>query len=239
MTRALQIVLGAEIVLGILWTVRAAMAQGAGGLAVVGLFFAVYALFAAFFLFAAWAFWKHPDDKRLAGWIMALPFVFWFAPVWIRSLAGGVLLQDQFVRVLFLVAIGVIAAAWLFPRKAAALVPDLLVRSRLFNWLILLGVLGGWLFMVLVVLYLANSPKSVPSSADSGMALAYVIVLAAMYLIGLGIASFGASTWAWVSLRGGFEATARKLNIAQLVVAAPGVLLGVAVAVWLAGQGHL
>jgi uncharacterized protein YacL len=71
------------------------------------------------------------------------------------------------------------------------------------------------------------------------MALAYAIILAAMYLIWLGIASFGASTWAWLSLRGGFEATARKLNVAQLVVATPGVLLGVLVAVWMAEQSRL
>ena len=239
MTRALKVVLGAEIVLGILWTVLAAMAQGAGGLAVVGLFFVVYALFAACFLFAAWAWWKRPDKRRLAGWIMALPLLFWFAPVWIRSLAGGVLSQEQFASALLIILMAAIAVVWLFPRKAAAFVPDFLVRSKLFNWLILLGVVGGWLFMVLVVLYLVNSPESVPSSTDAGMALAYTIVLAAMYLIGLGIASFGASTWAWLSLRGGFETTARRLNIAQLAVATPGVVLGVLVAAWLAGQGHL
>ena len=63
------------------------------------------------------------------------------------------------------------------------------------------------------------------------------IVLGAMYLVGLGIASFGASTWAWVSLRSGIERPTRRLNIAQFVVALPGVLIGVLVATWLAGQG--
>jgi len=239
MQAALKIILGTQIVLGVVWTILAAMAQGAGGLAVVGLFFIVYALFAAFFLFAAWAWWKHPDEQRLAGWIMALPFVFWFAPVWIRSMAGGVLSQNQFIGFLLILLLAAIAACWIFPRKAARLVPSFLVRSKLFNSLILLGVIGGWLFIVFVVLYLAHAPKSGPSDTDSGMALAYAIVLAAMYLIWLGVASFGASTWAWLSLRGGFEATTRKLNIAQLVVATPGILLGVLVAVWLAGQGHL
>jgi len=236
MTRALQLVLGTEVVLGLAWTAVAAMA---GGLEVVGLFIMVYALFAAFFAFAAWTFWKYPDKRRLAGWIMALPFVFWFAPTWLRALAGGVMSQDQLVKVVFAVVISTIAIAWLFPRKVAAWVPNFLVRSKLFNWLVLLGVISGWLFMVLVVLYVAHSPRAVSSSTDSGMALAYAVVVAATYLLGLGLASFGASTWAWLSLRGGFEATARKLNIAQLIVATPGVLVGVLVAVWLVAQGHL
>lgn len=239
MILALKIILGIEIAIGLIWTVAAAMAHGAGGLAVVGLFFIVYALFAAIFLFAAWAYWKYENERRIAGWIMALPFVFWFAPITIRSLSGGVMSQQQLVSVMLLLLAAALAACWFFPRKAAAFVPHILVRSKLFNSLILVAVIGGWLFMVFVVLYFANAPKSGPSDTDSGMALAYAIVFAAMYLMGLGVASFGASTWAWLSLRGGFEQTARKLNIAQLVVSTPGVLLGILVAVWMAGQGHL
>lgn len=239
MTLALRIVLWVEIALGVFWTVSAAMAHGAGGLAVVGFFLIIFPLFAAFFLFAAWAWWKHPDERGVASWIMALPIVFWFAPLIIRSLSGGFLSQQQFTSLALLLLAVAIATCWLFPRKAAALVPDLLVRSRVFNWLVLISMIGGWLLMVVVVLYLANSPKAIASSTDSSMALAYAIIIAAMYLVWLGIASFGASTWAWLSLRGGFEVTARKLNIAQLVVAAPGVLLGILVAVWLAEQGRL
>ena len=239
MILALRIILWAEIALGIFWTISAAMAHGAGGLAVVGLFFIIFALFAAFFLFAAWAWFKYPDQQRLAGWIMLLPIVVWFAPIVVRSMSGGVLSQQQLLSLILLLLVAAIGTCWIFPRRAAALVPDVLVRSRLFNWLILLGMIGGWLFMIFVVLYFANSPTASSSSTDTGMALAYAIILAAIYLIWLGIASFGASTWAWLSLRGGFEATARKLNIAQLVVATPGVLLGVLVAVWMAEQGRL
>ena len=239
MNLALRIILWVEIALGIFWTFSAAMAHGAGGLAVVGFFLIIFPLFAAFFLFAAWAWWKHPDERGVAGWIMALPVVFWFAPVMIRSVSGGFLSQQQFTSLVLLLLAAAIGTCWIFPRTAAAFVPDLLVRSRLFNWLVLLGMIGGWLFMIFVVLYFANSPKAISSSTDSGMALAYAINLAAIYLNWLGIASFGASTWAWLSLRGGFEATAPKLNIAQLVVATPGVLLGVLVAVWMAEQGRL
>lgn len=91
MNRALKIVLGVEIATGILWTVLAAMAHGAGGLAVFGLFLFVYGLYAAFFLFAAWSYWTYPGERKIAAWIMALPILFWFLPMMIRSMSGGVL----------------------------------------------------------------------------------------------------------------------------------------------------
>ena len=234
MSHALQIIFATEIVLGILWTMIAAMAQGAGGLAAVFWFLVIYALFAVFFLVAAWAFWKHPDERRRAGWIMALPFVFWFLPFIVRSLSGGVLTTSQLSALAAIVLVTAITGCWFFPRRMASILPQFLVRSRVFNWLILLAVVGGWAFLVFVALYVAGGGKS---SSSGDMGLAYGIVLGAMYLVGLGVASFGASTWAWVSLRGGVETPTRRLNIAQFVVALPGVLTGILVATWLAGQG--
>ena len=238
MRRALRIILAAQCALGLFWTMAAAMAHGAGGLAVVGFFLVIYAIFAAMFLVAAWAWWKHPDARRIAGWIMALPVVFWFLPHMIRSMAGGVLTTQQFnglVLIAVLVAAGV---CWFFPRRAAVVVPDFLAGSRLFNWLALLAQIAGWVFFVaMVTLVIIDGDKA--GSSDGTAAVGFAIVLAGMYLISLGLASFGLATWAWVSLRGGFDVTPRKLNIAQLVVAAPGVLSGVAVAVWLSGQGQL
>ncbi len=234
MSRTLQIVFTTEIVLGITWTMIAAMAQGAGGLAAVFWFLVIYALFAVFFLIAAWAFWKYPEERRRAGWIMALPVVFWFLPSIVRSLAGGVLTGPQLSALVAAALVAAIASCWLFPRRMASMLPQFLVRSRLFNWLVLLSVVGGWAFLVFVILYVVGGDKS---SSSGDMGLAYGIVLGAMYLVGLGVASFGASTWAWVSLRGGVETPTRRLNIAQFVVAMPGVLTGILVATWLAGQG--
>lgn len=239
MTAALKIILGIEIALGIFWTIAAAMAHGPGGLAVVGLFFIIYALFSAFFLFAAWVYWRYPDERRIAGWIISLPFVFWFTPMLIRSMSGGFMSQQQLLNVLLLLVGAALALCWFFPRRAAAFVPGFLVRSTLFNALILAGVVCGWLFLVFAAVYLANVPNTGPSDTDTGMALAYVVMFVAAYLVGLGVVSFGASTWAWLSLRGGFERTTHKLNIAQLVVAGPGVLLGILVAAWMVGQSHL
>lgn len=238
MNRALKIILAIEIAVGVLWTVLAAMAQGAGGLAIFGLFLLVYALYAAFFLFAVWVLWKHPDKRRIAGWILVLPILFWFLPLLIRSMSGGVLTTETLVIACLCLLTGAMAFCWIAPRRAAVVFPEFLVRSRLFNWLVLLALFGGWLFLVLVVAYVAgaDTPRS---TSGTGEGLGLAIVMAAIYLIWLGAGSFGASTWAWVSIRGGIEGSTRKLNIAQLVVAAPGIFIGVSVTVWLVGQGRL
>ncbi len=237
MTRALKTVLGIEVALGLFWTLIAAMAHGPGGLGAVAFFFVIYAVFAAFFVFAAWAYWKRPEERKRAGWIMLLPVVFWFVPLIIRSMAGGFLSSQQLLIMLLVVGLIAIAACWVVPRKAAAFVPDILVRSKLFNWLVILAVIAGWLFLVGVIVYVAN--EDVSRSSTSGTALAYALIIAATYLLFQGVGGFIVSTWAWLCLRGGFEKTTRGLNIAQLAVAAPGILTAVTVAVWLAQQGHL
>lgn len=234
MTRALKIVLGIELALGLFWTVIAAMAHGPGGLGAVAFFFVIYAIFAAFFVFAAWAFWKWPEERKRAGWIMLLPVVFWFLPLMIRSIAGGYLSSQQLSMVLPVVGLIAIAVCWVFPRKASALIPDLLVRSKLFNWLVILAMISGWLFFIGAIIYVVNHDAS--GTSTSGTAVAYALIIASTYLIFQGIGGFVISTWAWLCLRGGFEKTTRGLNIAQLVVAAPGVLIGAVVAVWLSGQ---
>ncbi len=230
MNRALRTVLGAGIIVGVIWTVLAAMAHGAGGLAVFGLFLFVYALYAAFFVFAAWVYWKHPGERKLAGWIMVLPIVFWFLPLTVRSMAGGVLSTPQLIQALLAVTAVALLFCWIAPRKVAVVVPDFLLQSRLFNWTIILAVIAGWLFFVVVLLYVANTKS--PSTSGTGEGLALAIVLAAIYLAWLGVGSFGAATWAWLSLRGGTGTATRKLNIAQLVVAVPGVLIGILVVLW-------
>ena len=235
MTQALKIVLGIEIALGLFWTIIAAMAHGPGGLGAVAFFLVIYAVFAVFFVFAAWTFWKRPDERKRAGWIMLLPFVFWFVPLIIRSMAGGHVSSQQLSITLLVLGVIAIAACWILPRKAAALIPDFLVRSKLFNWLLIVAVIAGWLFFVGVSIYVIN--EDVPGSTSSGTAVAYAITIAAMYLVFQAVGGFLVSTWAWLCLRGGFEKTTRGLNIAQLVVAAPGILIAVAVAAWLPGKG--
>ncbi len=236
MTRAVNIVLGAVLALGLLWTFVAATAQGAGGLAAVGVFFVVYALFAVAALFALWVLVRHPTLRARAGWILALPVIFWFLPNALRSAAGGVVSGQQVSTLLVLTIVAALAFAWLFPRRAARVLPRFLVTSRLFNWLVLLALPAAWATLIGLVVLVAGSDSG---SSSSGTAVAYAIILAALYLVSLGAGSFGVSTWAWLSLRGGIEQAPRKLNIAQLCVAAPGVLSGLLVAGWLVQQGRL
>ena len=237
MILVLKIVLGAEIILGVMWTVFAAMVHGPGGLGAIAAGLIIFAVFAAFFLFAAWAFWKHPHTRTLAGWIMALPLVFFFAPLAIRAMAGEHLSSDQFIIFLCIAAIAALCACWVAPRKVALVVPDFLIRSKLFNWLVILAVIAGWLLLVFVVIYIANEDISSTARSESGLAMA--LIFAAAYLLWLGMANFIAATWAWLCLRSATTDNPRKLNIAQLVVAAPGILIGVAIAAWLSIQSQL
>lgn len=233
MHRVMRILLGIEIALGILFSLVAAMAHGAGGLGAVYVFFIVYAIFALIFLFAAFVCWKYPEQRRIAAWMIVLPVVFWFVPRLIRVMAGEYLSIGQLTSLLAGAACVLLAACWFVPKKITRMIPDGLLRSRLFNWLVLLAVIGGWLFFVAVVIYVATDKTA---SASGGEALGMAFVLAALYLLWMGVGSFLSATWAWLCLRSGIPDRRRRLNIAQLVIAAPGVLLGVAVAMELVKQ---
>ncbi len=168
---------------------------------------------------------------------MVLPVVFFFAPVAIRSMAGDYLSSDQLVVFLLFAAVAAVGACWVMPKKVATFVPNFLIRSKAFNWLVILAVIAGWLLLILVVIYVAN--EDISSTSGSGEGLGIALIIGVLYLIGIGIGNFVAATWAWLCLRGGMESNPRKLNIAQLVVTAPGILLGATIAAWSASQGNL
>ena len=238
MTRTLRLLLIVGVLLGMVWTLVAVTAQGAGGLGAFGIFLLLYAIYAVFFLVAAWAFWKHPHDRMLAGCVMVLPVVFFILPNVIRSMSGGALALSQLQSPVLLAVAALFVFCWLAPKKAVAAIPDFLLRSRFFNWLLLLAMLGGWLALLAALAFLSFGGK--PGSGQAGdWAVAYAVVFGALYIVVMGAASLGTSTWAWVSLRGGSMPAVRKLNLAQLVLALPGILSGAAVAAWLSGQGHL
>ena len=98
-----------------------------------------------------------------------------------NPMSGRGLTFDQVGNLAALLLVLAIATCWLFPRKAARAIPDFLLRSRAFNWLLLLAVIGGWAFLVFVIAWLANSGQSSSTSGDMG--LAYGIVLGALYLM--------------------------------------------------------
>ena len=233
MTQALKIVLGIEIALGLVWVLVASMAHGSGGLGAIGVMLIVYAMFAIFFLLAAWACWRHPLERRRAVWIMVLPFAFWVAPVLIRELAGDYLSTEQLVAAVTFVALVLLGTSWFMPKRIAGVIPDGLIRSRIFNWLILLSIIGGWLCFILVVGYVAAADTS---STTGGTTHGIAIMLAAVYLIWLGVGSFVTATWAWICLRSEVANRSFRLSIAQLICATPGVIVGIVVAAWLARQ---
>ena len=232
MRRTLKILLIVQLVLGVPWVFLAAAANGPGGLAIVGLFFLLYAIFAVMFMVAAYACWRYPAERTLAVWIIVLPVVLWMLPNVARSLYGGAVPADQNLGLIAMISLSGLAACWIFPRRVARFIPDLLLQSRAFNWVILLSIVAAWVFLFIAALYLYTEPSY--TSDGAGMKLAYGLLLGAIYLAGLGAGSFGASTWAWISLRSG--ASVRRLNIAQFVAAAPGIAIGVGAVVWLTSQ---
>ncbi|MGB5628239.1 MAG: hypothetical protein WBM57_02645, partial [Woeseiaceae bacterium] len=145
--------------------------------------------------------------------------------------------SQQFAIALLSISIIAIVSCWVVPKKAAVFVPEFLARSRSFNWLLIVSVIAGWLLFFGVIVYVVN--EDVQRSTDSGTSLAYALIVAATYLVLQGVASFLVSTWAWLCLRGEFESAASKLNITQIVVSAPGVLIAIAIVVWLSAQGQL
>ena len=238
MTHTLRFLLIVGVLLGLGWTLVAATAQGAGGLGAFGLFLVLYTIYAIFFLIAAWAFWKHPGDRMLAGWVMVLPIIFFVLPNVLRSMAGGALDLSQLQSPALLTGAALFLFCWVAPQKAVAAFPGFLLQSRVFNWLILCAMVIGWLAVVAALAFLSFGGK--PGSGQSGdWLVAYMIVFGTLDVVVMGVASLGTSTWAWVSLRGGSAPATRKLNIAQLVLGAPGMAFGAAIAAWLSSRGQL
>jgi len=238
MKLALKIMLGIQVVTGALWTLAAASASGDAGFALLGLVFTLFPLYALFVLVAFVSLFTHRDQRRNAAWVIALPVVFWFLPAVVRFFAGGTLSAEKIVGMLLVLAVAALLFCIVFPGRAVAYIPDAMFRSKLFNGLIVAGLVGGWLLIVAVIVLLAGANESASAAhrSNSSMAAAYIIIGGALYLVGLGVASLLSTTWAWVGLRGGVEGSVRKLHVAQIVLSAPGILAGMAVAAWLVGE---
>ena len=93
MHKALKIIFGIQVVLGAIWTLSL-MTVERSSWANVYLFSSIYPFHFIFFLVGAWAFFRYKDLRRLAGSVMALPFVILFLPGLIRGIAGGPVSPD-------------------------------------------------------------------------------------------------------------------------------------------------
>ena len=224
MHRVLNIVLFIQVLLGSAWTLTIASVPGRGDFGMLPLFLLTYLVLLLGMLVGIWAFWRHPPLRRKAAWVIAMPFVFWFLPPALKTLAGGHLSGDELAAVALFIAGATLLACLVAPARVAGLLPGVLFRSPVFNGLLVFGLVCGWLFPVFVIAWL-GSDSSGSSQSDTGYALAYAVILGALYLVGFGAGSLLVASWAWLGLRGTVAEACRKLHITQLVLAVPGVLL--------------
>ena len=234
MQRATTIALWLQSILAACFVTWVSMLGKQGGLMVVGLYFYYIPVALLIALFGVWVAWRHPTLRRSGSAIILLPVAALFLPALLNTILGGPLLGRHLLAVLMLLAMAAFVVSLFSPRRAVKVVPDALFRSRLWNGLIILAIVAGWAFLAIVVVWALDESNY---RRDTGMGLAYAIVFAAMYVSAMGLASVAAATWAWLGLRGGVDNACRKLNIAQLVVALPGILVGGTAFAWFLGQG--
>lgn len=139
------------------------------------------------------------------------------------------------------VAAGIVGVALGFalPKKAVRILPNAIFRNRSLNILVITLMALAWLLPLAAIIWLAQHGETSGAGGGQGspgMGLAYVLLGAALYSVGLGAASVIAAVFGWLGLRGGVDGAQRKLHIAQLVIAAPGVLLGCGVLAWRLSQ---
>ena len=216
---------------GAFWTLSVASLGDSGGLEVLALFLMVFALQAIGFVIGLWMYWRHPDERRNARWLLALPFVFYFLPGVVKTLAGGQLSSGGLAALLLFIVAAILVASLIVPRKVAGRLPEFLFQSRFINTLILMLPMLGWLFIIGILVWLfvieAEATSRSLSNDATGYGLAATIVIGSIYLVGLGAGSLLVGAWGWLGIRSGIDGACRKLNIAQLLVAAPGLLIGV------------
>ncbi len=222
--KILNVAIGAQIVLGSLWTYSWAATAGNGDFGMLPFILLVYAVQLVGFLIGAVICWIAPDLRRRAFIALALPVVFLFLPGIVKSLAGGHLSSDEALTVLLIIGAMLLAACFIAPRRISNWLPAGLRTSRFFNGIVFTGVAAGWLVIIGIFAWVLGGSGGY--KGDTGYGLAYAIVLGAVYFAGLGLASLFAATWAWIGLRSGPDNPCRSWNIAQMVVSAPGLIAG-------------
>jgi hypothetical protein len=236
----LNITLAVEVLVALFWTIAMWTETGSSGIAVLGWFAVVIVVFVAAFLVAALIAWRRPALRRRATIAMVLPFVGGFAPWLLRVLSGGPAEPGFVWRVAAIVTAGIVVAALLRPRATARRLPGALFRSRGFNAAVAGMLMVGWGLLLLVggwVLTDAGQAALYRTDRGStGMAAAYLVLGVSAYLLLLGAASLLTAAWGWLGLAGGIEGARRRLHIAQLAGAVPGILAAAAAWAWLISQ---
>lgn len=238
MSKWLTIIFAAQLILGAIWTLPQLFLDNSS-LAILMLFFYTYPFHLVFFFIAAWAMWKHPQSRNKAIRIMLLPIGFLFLPFGIKFIVGGPLSDNSAVVVAVLAAAACLGAGIVFPERTVRVLPDRMFQSRGFNLLIVGSMVLAWLFPVAVTILLLQQGSLSPTGGGQGspgMELAYVLIAGALYVIAVGGASLFTLVFGWLGLRGGVADAQRNLHVTQIVVGAPGVILGALTLAWLASQ---
>jgi hypothetical protein len=229
-----------QVVAGLYWTLSIAMTAGQGGLEVLYRFVLVFSLQTACFLLGLVALLKLPEHRHIARWSVGLPFLFYFLPGLLKAVLGGPVTGGMLVIVALAGVLAAIVISIVAPRKVALKLPVWLFTSRLFNGLILLAPLLGWLTFGAVLFWLlvveAETTTRQLRDSGTGSGLGVAILMAASYLVGLGSASFVVASWGLLVLRSGVQEACRKLNVAQILLALPGLLAGGFAIYFLASQ---
>jgi len=236
----LNIILAAEVLVALLWTVAIWTETGSSGIAVLGWFAVVVVVYGVCFVIGSIIAWRSPPLRRRAGIAMIVPLIGLFSPYLLLSLSGGPIDVHIAWRVAATLLLVGFSIALLRPRSTAKRMPGLLFQSRALN-LAVVGVLAvAWSSLAFTVVWLLTGPgQDALRHADrtsNGMATAYVVLAASAYLLMIGAGSVVSAAWGWLGLMGGVEGARRRIHIVQLVSALPGILVAAATWAWLIAQ---
>ncbi len=237
MSKTLSVFKWLEIVLGAGLTLRVLM-SGNSDWSVLYFLVLFAAINAVFFLTGLWAVIFRRELRRQAAWVMLLPVAFLILPVMLRSALGEPMPVAWVLGLIASAAAGALLWTLVRPRAAARRVPQGVMRSRALNIGSIVLLILGWIAPVALLVFLFSQGGG-SGSGGSGMAAAYIIIFAALYFGGLGLTSLLVGTWGWVSFRGAPAGTSRAVHVWQMIVAAPGFVVGAMVVFWIAGRGWL
>lgn len=223
-----RIALLLQLMSGIHWTIFLAGIEGRGGLEILGALVVVYSIQLPGFLIGLWTMWKYPKHRVIAAWLLILPVVFLFLPAIVKSMAGGRLTEGHLRWMWLWLCVLVVVPCIAMPGRIARRLPAFLYQSRVLNSLVLLVPVGAWLITAgLMIQVFGFDALNLPRAFDRDeTALAVGAILALMSgILVLGTTSLLSAIHGWLGMFSGVEAACRKLHIAQLVVAVPGLAL--------------
>ncbi len=237
MSRALSLFRFIELLLGIPLALRVLM-NGNNDWGILYFLFLYVAITAVFFVTALWSFFFRRELRRLAVWVMLLPLALVVLPVIARNHMTEPFSGSYLLGMLAIAVTGMLIWAVVNPRAATGRLPRFFFHSRALNILIVLCQVLAWAVPFAALAFLKNMGSAPHTEQGSpGMGLAYVIVLFAIYFVGLALGSVFAAVWGWIGFRSEIEGAQRTLHLCQMGIALPAIVIGVLVWFWAKGQG--